>query len=145
MCSFASLATAALGADILALKHVSRILAFSDIATTQHFLLLISKPVFEHHAHKPDRKAVLGCCYIREIYRCALKRGYLFGSGMDAVAVDDGNGWLNGWKFPNKDGLLPLNALSSRLLLSSASSAGLYNSHIQFTGIYLYFIRLYIF
>ena len=66
--------------DILALKHVSRILGHCNNPTrlVSHFQASIWAPNRRRcHGHKPDRKAVLGCCNVREFYWRALEWGYL--------------------------------------------------------------------
>ena len=67
-------------ADILALKHVSRILGHCNnpALLVSNFQASISALNGKRcHTHKPERKAVLGCCNVRESSWRALERRYL--------------------------------------------------------------------
>ena len=74
--------------DILALKHISRI--FGHCNTPALLVSNFQASIWalngrRCHTHKPDRKAVLGCCNVREFYWSALERGYLFSSSSSSL------------------------------------------------------------
>ena len=66
--------------DIFDLKHVSRIFGHcnNQALLVSHFKASIwALKRRRWHTHKPDRKAVLGCCNVRKFYWHALEWGYL--------------------------------------------------------------------
>ena len=66
--------------DILALKHVSNIIGHCNnpALLVSHFHASIwALNRRSCHGHKPDRKAVVGCCNVWKFYWSALERGFL--------------------------------------------------------------------
>ena len=68
--------------DILALRHVSRIFGHCNnpallVTHFQASIWALNRRMC--HAHKPDRKAVMGCCNVRQFYWRALEWGCLLG------------------------------------------------------------------